>query len=463
LNQTKNIGQEAAYLKWTNKLTWPEVFAQFPKHKPNKVRAAARRWKAKHKATINTPHGNLGVEFKENNNTAEARSLGPQIQTLKDLIDVLNIDTTIWEVATWDVKTYDGWRGNAIKDLRFDEGKITGYIKDDGIATQTLFSINARFIRKKPILVSATFSVIKPASEIAAPKLSKNLGCETDLVLSDLHIGFDKTISTSKLVPYHDRIAISIILQIATTLQPDRIIILGDLVDLAQWSKNFCKSPEFYWATQPALEDAYWVLAALRKLCPNSKIILIEGNHDVRLPRYVQANMIEACELTAIGCEFPCLSLPHLLSLKDLHIEWVGGYANGSAIYSPYPWIQYLHGNIARTPGLTAKVMVENSIQWRVFGHIHRCEIASRSFAGNPPISAISFGCLCHTDGRVPGSSPGHQWQKRFGIISHDDSAESVNIEIISVEYPSTIWRGETYKGEDYTDQLREAWSDWNW
>jgi len=473
---TTSLGERAANLKWRDGSTWPQVYDTFPDCAPYKVRAAARRYKSTNPdefPTAETPFDAhpqaLGVQFQEDGNTAEAKSLSTQIKSPDELIAAASVDMEVWEIDDFRVKSYDGWRADTEKDLRWEDGGIVeGFVRSGGIITKTLWSVAVKFTRRNPEPLKATFSLIEcpvvypvPAEHIPTQPVKA-------LLFSDAHIGFDKDQQSGKLRPFHDRAMLDVIAQVASDYQPDYIGVLGDMFDLARWSRRWADDPEFYWTTQPALFEGYWTLRRLRELCPDARIVYLEGNHEVRLPNYVRDHVIEACGLRRIAGRFPTLSIPNLLAMDALKAEWVGGYNDGKATFRPAPWMVWEHGNIARTPGGTAKAIVEKAVRWRFSGHTHRCEVASRSFEESPndehaPVSAISFGCCCHTDGRLPGSALNSQWQKRFGIVEFQHKAPPPTVEIIPVRAGEALWRGRCYRGRDYVEELRTTWGDWNW
>ena len=403
-----------------------------------------------------------GVEFTETTNVAEARSTSEQIKTLAQLIEACKVDLSIWKVVDWAVRAYDGWRADTDKDLVFDEGRITGHVRSRGITTRTLWSIFARFVRRNPIPVEPTFQPISCSIEYPSPRKPKRGSVIRALILGDAHIGFKKDLKDAKLYPFHDRKALDVAVQVAELYQPNLIGVIGDWLDMSRWTKKFASDPEFYWATQPAILEGHWWLRRLRESCPDTRIVYLEGNHEKRMRSYIRDHMMEAYHLHGVSDQFPVLGLPHLLNLSKLQIDWAGGYPE-DAVYYPAPWLCWEHGNVARVPGITAKAMIEHVVSWRVFGHVHRREVVSRTFEKGRNISGVNFGCLCHVDGRVPGSSLKSQWQQGFGIMEFAESLPSPSIEMITVVDGKATWRGAEFGGESNVRALEESFADWHW
>jgi len=132
-----NIGREAAQLKWHEGLSWTDVYATWPDQSPEQVRSVARRYKNSHpdefpSATLpfEAHPQDLGVQFQESGNTAEANSLSTQIKSPEELIEAAGIDMEVWEIDDFQIKSYDGWRADTEKDLRWEDGGIVeGYVR----------------------------------------------------------------------------------------------------------------------------------------------------------------------------------------------------------------------------------------------------------------------------------------------------------------------------------------------
>lgn len=566
------LGEMAANLKWADGESWGDIYDCFPDHKPETVRSAARRYKAanewKYSATPGESNGRttLGQKFEEDGNEALATSTSEEITTQAQLIEKLGIDMKVWYLVDFSASSSTAWRGNVKKDLTFNNGRLTGTVKDGGIITRPLVSLRAKFARidPKPLTVSISplrvpegylsdlpgradkqitltardkvkillendkafnyvitliaesyygetedislvHDVLRDEKETilfdptTTARLIANAGVDLVKVLSelieviekylseskhfagaisdregvvvkervagdkivktvyvaDLHIGFNKRNSDGKLTPFHDREALSVILQVVRDVQPDEIVILGDLFDFAVWSKRWTAKPEFFWTTQPALVEAFWFLSQLRKLAPDSKIVIVEGNHDARVEQLALASMQEAVGLKAINAKYPVFDLNYLLDLPSLDIEFIGGYYDKAATYCPVDWVKNTHGHKAKAVG-TSVEMLKKENRWVFYGHTHRYELVKVRLKDGTIVTAACFGCCCHTDGRLPGSGPEDNWHKGFGLFEYQRGHKDGAITSISLEEGGTIFRGKKYMPFDYLDDLRK-------
>lgn len=96
------------------------------------------------------------------------------------------------------------------------------------------------------------------------------------LVFGDVHI------------PYQDTIAVESMLSFADRLQPDTIVILGDLIDFYQVSR-YVKNPKNKSVSQE-LKEAEAFLENLRNRYPKSTIHYLMGNHENRFMDYVMSS-----------------------------------------------------------------------------------------------------------------------------------------------------------------------------
>lgn len=72
------------------------------------------------------------------------------IQKFEDLIKLSGIDTQLWKVDKQEIRTSQVARKDQSKDLHFNNGKVSGYIVDDGeFTTATLFHLQIKFVRRE--------------------------------------------------------------------------------------------------------------------------------------------------------------------------------------------------------------------------------------------------------------------------------------------------------------------------
>src|SRR3990167_9437 len=233
--------------------------------------------------------------------------------------------------------------------------------------------------------------------------VARSKGVKTCVILPDPQIGFRKFVDGST-DPFHDDNAISIALQVIADLKPDKVVCLGDFLDLPGFGK-YEQSEDYAHTTQLAIDYGYKLLGMIRATVPKSEIVVIEGNHDRRIEKSIRTNSMYAFGIRRADdiTDWPVFSIPYLLSFDKLNIKYVEGYPAGK--YWINENLQCIHGHIVRQPGATAAAVVKAETASTIFGHINRIETAYETqniYGGARANLAHSPGTLCRIDGGVP-------------------------------------------------------------
>ncbi|KKM20923.1 hypothetical protein LCGC14_1640610 [marine sediment metagenome] len=411
-----------------------------------------------------------GIKIEEKGNHLFLESKSRRIKNLEDLIEVCEVDLTIWHVKNHKINTWEVGAKAENKDLTYVDGKVSGTIRSEGLTIETLHQVTAWLIRQEPIAIKPVLqSVYFKLGKYAYPRPVKPKNLKRTLVLPDPQFGFYKSLRTSRLTPFHDRAALDVALQIAQSYHIDQTIFLGDLLDLADWSDRFIRSPNMQYTTQPAAIEAKWWISQFVQATDGKKVSIIEGNHDKRMNDAILKHLEEAFELRSLdGLDLPpLLSVPRLLALHDIGVEWVGDYPNGQVWIGDNLVVE--HGDVARgKSGATVSSMVQDAHHSKIVGHIHRIEMAFKTIhkkGGSDTIEVWSIGCLCRIDGAVPAKKKRNNWQQAFAIVESFDGGV-FNIEPVTIKNGMSIYRGEVFKARDRLSDLRKTTvgkSKWNW
>ena len=187
------------------------------------------------------------------------------------------------------------------------------------------------------------------------------------LVFSDTHL------------PYADAGALRIVLKALCTYKPDEVILAGDIVDFYGISR-YLKDPSRRASIQQDIDDARELLSRIRHLLPSSKMVYIEGNHELRMHKDLCRRAVEYKDLRA-------LELPSLLHLREIGVQWVPE----DRFYEIGP-LSITHGEFANKYA-TNKYLTEY-VTDLVAGHSHH--MASRYLhTFNGTFQAHEIGCLC--------------------------------------------------------------------
>lgn len=286
-----------------------------------------------------------------------------------------------------------------------------------------------------------------PARPPAAP------GMRTCVILPDPQIGYRRDLITGEMDPFHDEQAMDAALRVLKAARPDLIINLGDTLDLAEFSR-FEQEPGFALTTQASIDRVHAFLAQQRILAPHAEIRMIEGNHDRRLRNQIVANAKAAFGLRQANVpeSWPVMSVPFLLRLDELGVEYVEGYPAG---------VTWINDRLACVHGERLKVsqVVDDERVSTIQGHVHRIELQHKTRRvrdGSKTSLAASPGCLCRIDGAVPstkGSTDSNgraimrpeNWQQGLAVVTFEPGDGPFHLELIPIHEGMAIFRGKTY------------------
>lgn len=135
----------------------------------------------------------------------------------------------------------------------------------------------------------------------------------SELEILQVPDGYKVLILNDHQIPFHDRDVIGAVHTFARDLDPDLIILNGDIFDFYQIS-TFSQNPSRRFSLQDELDMARAYLWSLRRQHPNARIILVEGNHEDRLRRFLWKYAAQLSSLRALTVET-------LLGLAEMEIE----------------------------------------------------------------------------------------------------------------------------------------------
>mgnify|MGYP003113800044 CR=1 FL=1 len=354
-------------------------------------------------------------------------------KTLDELLKSCDVDTNIWKVDRYVVNKWE-----------------TAMKTNDAIVHRPLFQVKAWLVRIKPVEVEFPHVVpIAPINFKKPKEKPKKLNkFKKALIIPDAQFGFRKDINTGILDPFHDRKALDCVLQVAELEKPDTIIYLGDMLDLPEWSDKFLVSPEFFFTTQPAINELHWWTKEFRQHC--DKMIYIEGNHELRMSKAIARNIIAAYNLKPANEPKKIqMTISTLLALDDLDVEYCGPYPAGE--YWLNDNLRVSHGTIARKGNAdTVKAILAQARNSEIVGHIHRHEMAQKTVHPRKGIRtyvAYSPGTIARIEPNiVPAFSARNDWQQGFAIVNYQDKNGLFQIVPHSIHNGVTLYNGEVLK-----------------
>jgi predicted phosphodiesterase len=216
---------------------------------------------------------------------------------------------------------------------------------------------------------------------------------ETILVIPDLHF------------PYEVRRAVQSCVRFGEQLKPDRVVLIGDVVDFYAVSR-FDKNPLRKERLKDELHSAKEFFDYMQSTIPGKpKYDMLEGNHEDRLRKYLWRNAPEIADLGGT-------SVPELLGLASRGITWHPG--TSPLHLGP---LTLMHGNrIRKLGGATAKAISDEREQTIICGHSHRQGWVPHTSAAGLR-GGYEMGCLCdYRKLDYVDSVP--NWQLGWGVVT---------------------------------------------
>lgn len=405
-----------------------------------------------------------GFIVEERKNSMVVTAKFAEIKTLDGMLEACEVNLNIWRVDRYMINKWPIGAKAARKDIRWDDGRMTGSLYEDGLVIAPLFQVKVWLIRIKPEPIFPTIQpIVCPRISVSRKVHTKEGKIRRSLIWCDPHFGFVRGLTGNKpLIPFHNRDVLDVVLQVAMVADVDRVDVLGDLLDCTDWTDKYLRTPEFTETTQPALLEAYWWLSQFREIC--EEMNLLEGNHGGRIMKSIVKHLRAAYDLRAVD-ELdlpPAVSLPKLLALDKLGINYVGNYPCSIWLNKN---IKLLHGVITSVvPGAAARKVVEKSDTVQIFGHNHQLEWVTRMVhrqGKQTQICGFSPGCTCWTDGRVPGSPEGPQWHNACAVVDYEVEGPFYSINPVIIEDGKAIYSGQWIYARDRVDELAECFKDW--
>jgi len=397
--------------------------------------------------THRQPKSSNKVEATAAGNELQLESRGNRVRTLQDLLSEARVDLSLWRVDTYKVNTWES----------------ASKIGDDIVVTP-LWQVKANLV--KIVADEQRFPAVQPVSIHPAPvKIPKptRRKMKTCMVVPDSQNGYRRDFETGFLDPMHDRLAWDLIIQMAAESKPDVIVILGDMLDLADWSDKYVAGPDMYYTTQPTIIELSWWLSQLRAASPSAEIVYLEGNHEQRMDRAILKHIPSAYGLKSANGDQVALSVPTLLDLDRLNIKYIDGYPDCE--YWLTDNVKFTHGTVVRQGGgKTSSEVIKKSQVTQGFGHIHRLELSGKTVhdrGGSRCVYAFSPGTICRLDGVVPGFKKLNDWQQGAAFVHYMDDASEHRVELVPINEGRAIWRGVLMSGHDRLDELIEDTGEW--
>jgi len=302
--------------------------------------------------------------------------------------------------------------------------------------------------------------VVQPGPSYKLPPLRPkpaSADYKTCVILPDIQLGYYRK-DNEGLEPTHDENALEIALAITKQVCPDKVVLLGDNLDLPEFGK-YRLSNTYALTTQATIDRAALLSAQVRAAAPHADIYWLSGNHEERLVNYVIDNAKAAFGLRRGNTpdSWPVLSVPYLCRFDDYGIQYVPGYPAGQV------WINQrlrcIHGTKVRSNGSTAHAYLNSEKTSVIYGHIHRREWAERSredWDGAKTVLAASPGTLARVDGAVPSTKGGidldgrpltvvEDWQQGLAVVHYEEGDGEFWYQQVAIHNGKAFYNNKVY------------------
>lgn len=283
----------------------------------------------------------------------------------------------------------------------------------------------------KPTSATKLDNPVRPLNvPFAKPAIRIGRRFLTALIYGDAHFKdqCDRTLNT--------------VLAIATDLQPDVMIDIGDGVDAGGLSEKFKNDPTKKDTLQDEINAKRIQLAQFRQATPNAKWWYREGNHEERMKRTMWNLEGPAKQLIALDIAQVNLTWPKLLGLDEMHINFTS-YAKQVTTDMILPHFLVKHGTIVRTKaGYSARGELEKFHRSGASGHTHRLAAIWKRSHGKQNLW-VETGCCCNLD---PHYTEHPDWQNGCVVLTFDTKTGAVQPEPLEIRKGTVMFRGQFYK-----------------
>lgn len=235
--------------------------------------------------------------------------------------------------------------------------------------------------------------------------------------------------------PFYYEVFISAVARV----QPQKVVLNGDIFDLSEFSR-FTQDPREY----KPVERIKWVhnlLNDIRSSCPDTEIILVEGNHEFRLLRH----LTEATPaLVTVLSDLHGWTIPKLLGLDAFEVNYIARM--DLAVFSEKDITNQLKKNY---------FIVNDQVLFHHFpegfsmgypginGHHHRHHVKT---AYSPMFGTYEWHQLGAGHKRQASYCAGEKWSNGFAVVHLDTHSKKTQFEYVDTTGDFCMFGGLFYK-----------------
>lgn len=171
--------------------------------------------------------------------------------------------------------------------------------------------------------------------------------------------------------PYVDHGLMQTSLQHLRDMQPHVVVLGGDLLNNGAWARHRSR-PRFVEEANAGIRGAGGYVRALRKACPDARIIWIPGNHDQWIEQRLIEDRSAALGFRGYSDDYDVLDIRRLVDIDPAHVEFVDMDWD-LAFFPITDKLTAMHGPPGGKGGKNAMDSIFDKLTGSgVFGHTHR-------------------------------------------------------------------------------------------
>lgn len=246
--------------------------------------------------------------------------------------------------------------------------------------------------------------------------------------------------------PWHHKKSCELFYQIIEDIQPERVILLGDVINLDPFSR-YDKIP----GTPTWLDDvasAGQILGSVKQAAPEAQLDWFMGNHEERLKKHLIRND---------PVLYKHMDMQKLFVLSDnadaVEALSAFNYIDRNEVFEEELNLILAHGyRVRKHSGMSAYSLMESTLTSVIVGHGHRLGIyrkatARSRYLSEQPLYGVENGCLCRFD--IPYlEGKTSNWQRGFTVLAIDRSGDNPIVEpsIVEIGTDRALFRGNIYR-----------------
>lgn len=236
-------------------------------------------------------------------------------------------------------------------------------------------------------------------------------------------------------LPYEDKKSLNAVEQYMGDHEWDEVIQIGDFMDFDIISSHNKENLRAISGKTIDKDYEYGnaVLDRWQKLAPKAKFTIIEGNHEFRMERYIDANPVLEGKM----------EVPGGLNLNRRGIKWIPYWSKGD-VYRVGK-ASFIHGTYVNQ--YHAKKHLEAYDTSVFYGHVHSVQSFSKVQKKGKPMIAQSLGCLCELNQGYMRGRPSN-WVHAFAVFYIQDNGNFNHFVVQVVDHKFVSPEGKLYIGK---------------